>query len=72
MAIFVIIIIWTLPDLIASHSKLTLHTLQGVFELGDGDTPSASIYFGRRAEIFEYRLIGQHRTQSGKCCSVFY
>lgn len=42
----------------------TLH--QAHFELGDTDEPLNSWAFGqRREEVFLYRLVGQHRTQSG-------
>ncbi|KAF8061385.1 Acad10 [Scenedesmus sp. PABB004] len=38
---------------------------QGVMELGDHDDPMNAWFFGERAELFSYRLIGSHATMSG-------
>ncbi|KXZ43896.1 hypothetical protein GPECTOR_78g84 [Gonium pectorale] len=38
---------------------------KGVSELADMDEPGIEWYFGERAEIFDYKLLGEHRTQSG-------
>lgn len=38
---------------------------RGALELGDGDDPMNSWAFGRRGEIFEYRLVGVAATRSG-------
>ncbi len=49
-------------------------TAQGKFELEDGDEPLNRWTFGETDELFRYRLIGQHRTQSGRpfeACNTF-
>lgn len=38
---------------------------KGQNELGDMDDPMNNWYFGKKDEIFRYRLIGTHLTQSG-------
>jgi len=38
---------------------------QGRYELGEGDDPLNSWVFGQPAELFQHKLIGQHKTQSG-------
>ncbi|GAX74467.1 hypothetical protein CEUSTIGMA_g1916.t1 [Chlamydomonas eustigma] len=38
---------------------------QGRYELGEGEDPMNSWVYGRPAELFQYKLIGQHMTQSG-------
>lgn len=41
------------------------HLSKGVNELGDMDDPMDEWIFGKRAEIFQYRLVGVTGTQSG-------
>ncbi|KAG1659301.1 hypothetical protein FOA52_003657 [Chlamydomonas sp. UWO 241] len=41
----------------------TMH--QARHEMGDGDDPLNAWVFGQQDEIFRYRLMGQHTTQSG-------
>ncbi len=38
---------------------------QGEPELADHDEPGNAWYFGERAEIFDYKLLGEHPTKSG-------
>ncbi|GBF92041.1 hypothetical protein Rsub_04388 [Raphidocelis subcapitata] len=38
---------------------------KGINKLGDMDDPMDEYYFGKAAEIFEYRLVGVSSTQSG-------
>ncbi len=40
--------------------------MQGLHELGDMDDPINAWIFGQRDELFKYRLIGSHKTQSGQ------
>lgn len=39
---------------------------QGEPELADHDEPGNEWYFGERAEIFDYKMLGEHPTKSGE------
>lgn len=39
--------------------------VQAKFSLGDGDTPEGSWVVGKQGELFEYKLVGVHKVQSG-------
>eukprot|EP01023_Acetabularia_acetabulum_P069200 TRINITY_DN9971_c0_g1_i1.p1 TRINITY_DN9971_c0_g1~~TRINITY_DN9971_c0_g1_i1.p1 ORF type:complete len:186 (-),score=19.90 TRINITY_DN9971_c0_g1_i1:127-684(-) len=38
---------------------------KGEFELGEFDDPMNSWYFGKKAEIFQYKFLGSHKVVSG-------
>ena len=47
-------------------SRFAFQPMQGVHELGDMDDPLNAWMFGQRDELFKYRLLGSHKTQSGQ------
>ncbi|GLI68230.1 hypothetical protein VaNZ11_012579 [Volvox africanus] len=44
---------------------------KGVTELADMDEPGNAWYFGERAEIFDYKLVGEFPTQSGFTALIY-
>ncbi|EFJ45946.1 hypothetical protein VOLCADRAFT_121124 [Volvox carteri f. nagariensis] len=52
---------------VESVSKLS----KGVSELADMDEPGNAWYFGQRAEIFDYKLVGEFPTKSGFAAFIY-
>ena len=55
-----------IPHCSHSYNPHLYYIHKGRHELGEGDEPLNSWAFGEQGELFRYRLVGQHRVQSGE------
>lgn len=54
-----------------AHKGLYKHLSKGEPELADHDEPGNEWYFGERAEIFDYKMLGEHPTKSGYTSLIY-